>query len=111
MGCEHTFSKPSIAIIDRYMVSKEYGKRWKLPYMQADETTVIVLKDKDHSAELYKGYIWFYNNIEGCIYKYAYLSGEQVKSELDDYQGYVKSDAYAGYNILFGEDSSRLLGT
>ena len=32
MGCEHTFSKPSIAIIDRYIVSKEYGKRWKLTY-------------------------------------------------------------------------------
>ena len=25
-----------------------------------------------------------------------------------NYQGYVQSDAYAGYNILFGEDSNRI---
>ncbi len=80
----------------------------QLPYMQADETPVIVLKDKDHPAGPYKGYMWVYNNTEGCVYKYASRSGEHVKSELDDYQGYVQSDAYAGYNILFGEDSNRI---
>ena len=52
--------------------------------------------------------MWVYNNTKGCIYKYPYCSGEQVKSELDAYQGYVQSDAYAGYNILFGEDNNRI---
>ena len=43
----------------------------QLPHMKVDETTVIVLKNKDHPAWSYKGYMWVYNNTEGCVYKYA----------------------------------------
>ena len=80
----------------------------QLPYIQADETPVVVLKDKDHPAGSHKGYMWVYNNSEGCVYKYGSRAGEHVKSELEDYQGYVQSDAYAGYDILFGKDSHRI---
>ena len=80
----------------------------QLPYIQADETPVTVLKDKDNLAGSHQGYMWVYNNTEGCVYKYGSRAGAHVKSELDDYQGYVQSDAYAGYDILFGKDSHRI---
>ena len=79
-----------------------------LPYIQADETTVTILKDKTKSKGSHKGYMWLYNNNAGCVYRYGSRAGQNVKEQLEDYQGYVQSDAYAGYNILFTPDSNRI---
>ena len=79
-----------------------------LPYLQADETPVTVLKDKDHPAGPHTGYMWAYNNSAGTVFKHASRAGENVWDDLSDYTGYVQSDAYSGYNILFGKDSNRV---
>ena len=43
-----------------------------LPYIQADETPVIVLKDAKKKPEnaSHKGYMWVYCNTAGSIYTY-----------------------------------------
>ena len=73
----------------------------QLPYIQADETPVVVLKDKDHPAGSHKGYMWVYNNSEGCVYKYGSRAGEHVKSELDTKEFQNSSERYLlGYQML-----------
>ena len=52
--------------------------------------------------------MWAYNNSAGTVFKHASRAGENVWDDLSDYTGYVQSDAYSGYNILFGKDSNRV---
>ena len=82
-----------------------------LPYIQADETPVTVLNDKHKKPEKasHKGYMWVYCNTAGSIYTYeSSREGIHPKKELDEFKGYVQTDAYSGYNGVFSKDSGRI---
>ena len=82
-----------------------------LPYIQADETPVKVLNDtkKKPGKASHQGYMWVYNNTTGVIYDYqSSREGVHPEKMLAEFQGYVQSDAYSGYNGLFKLDSNRV---
>ena len=73
-------------------------------YIQADETTVQVLDEKEE-AENSKSYMWVYksggNGPSKIIYKYADTrKGLHAKDFLKGWSGYLQTDAYAGYKKL-----------
>ena len=81
-----------------------------LPYMQADETTVTVINDNQKKADnkSHKGYMWAYNNPAGVVYDYqSTRHGKHPRSMLDEFEGYLQTDAYSGYNDLFKPGSNR----
>jgi len=77
-------------------------------YIQADETTVKVLKGKE-KAQNSKGYMWVYktggNKPSAIVYKYADTrEGENAKEFLMGWcGGYLQSDAYSGYKKIEDE--------
>jgi transposase len=82
-----------------------------LTYIQADETPVTVLNDKHKKPEKasHKGYMWVYCNTAGSIYTYeSSREGIHPKKELDEFESYVQTDAYSGYNGVFAKDSGRI---
>ena len=81
----------------------------ELPYIQSDETKAIVLQEKDKLEGSHNGYMWVFNNPNGCLYEYnSSREGEYVYNKLEEYQGYIQSDAYSGYNCLFMPNSGRI---
>ena len=74
-------------------------------YIQADETTVKVLKGKE-KAQNSKGYMWVYksggNKPSAIVYKYADTrEGAHVQDFLKGWcGGYLQSDAYSGYKTI-----------
>ena len=57
----------------------------------------------------HNGYMWVYNNTAGTIYDYQpNREGINAKNMLDEFKGYVQSDAYGGYNLLFTAESGRI---
>jgi transposase len=74
------------------------------PLIGADETTMQVLKENGRSPTS-TSYMWcFRGGPPGrpvVLYKYApSRSGEVAAGMLKGYQGYVQTDAFAGYNFL-----------
>lgn len=74
------------------------------PLIGADETTMQVLKENGRSPTS-TSYMWcFRGGPPGrpvVLYKYApSRSGEVAAEMLKGYQGYVQTDAFAGYNFL-----------
>ncbi|MCE2594040.1 IS66 family transposase [Motilimonas cestriensis] len=75
------------------------------PVICADETTVQVLREEDRSAER-KSYMWVYRSGEFAaqpvvIYEYQPSRASACAIDfLGDYQGYLLSDGYSGYNRL-----------
>lgn len=77
-------------------------------YIQVDETPVMLLKSKSDNATTHNGFMWVYNNELGCVYRYENSrAGSHPFVQLEDYQGYVQSDGYSGYNCLFAAQSNR----
>ena len=79
----------------------------------ADETKVQVLKEKDRKAET-QSFMWFFSGgppDQRCsIYEYHPTRGGIVAREFfKDYTGYLHCDAYAGYDALFDQPSSKIL--
>jgi transposase len=74
--------------------------------VQADETPVIVRNG--NKAGRKRGYMWIYRSAAGnCLFQLCPGRGnEWPVAMLGNYHGFVQSDAYAGYDILFrhGED-------
>jgi transposase len=74
--------------------------------VQADETPVIIRNG--NKAGRKRGFMWIYRSAEGnCIFELCPGRGsEWPVGMLGDYRGFVQSDAYAGYDVLFrhGED-------
>lgn len=74
--------------------------------VQADETPVIVRNG--NKAGRKRGYMWIYRSAAGnCLFQLCPGRGsEWPVAILGNYHGFVQSDAYAGYDILFrhGED-------
>lgn len=70
-------------------------------YIQADETTVKVLKGKEKGQNS-KGYMWVYktggNKPSAIVYKYTDTrEGENAEDFLNGWRGYLQTDAYGGY--------------
>lgn len=84
------------------------------PLINADETPVQVLKEPGRSNTS-KSYMWVYRGGEpdkpALIYQYhPTRAGKVPLSFLDQYQGYVQTDAYSGYEALGRQDGIELVG-
>lgn len=84
------------------------------PVMHCDETTLQVLKEPDKHAGQ-KSYMWV--RVGGPpaqpirLFHYAdSRRGEVASALLADYQGYLQTDDYAGYNSACSENSITQLG-
>jgi len=84
------------------------------PLINVDETTLQVLKEPGR-RDTSKSYMWLYRggapDKPALVYQYApSRSGQVAEDFIGDYQGYVQSDAFAGYNRLEGKPHIRLMG-
>lgn len=82
--------------------------------INADETTVQVLKEPGRSPTS-KSYMWVFRRgdpeIPVLIYQYhPTRSGDVVREFLRDYQGYVQTDGYSGYDFLDADQKIRHIG-
>jgi transposase len=83
-----------------------YNYLWQLQvrcgYLQVDETTIKVLEsEKKNAAHL--GYYWVYNNPVGNIPIFKYETGRAgafPRHQLKDFEGYLQTDGYGGYDKL-----------
>ena len=69
-------------------------------YLHADETTIKVL-DEIKKGKTHLGYYWVYHNSERKIVLFDYRKGrgrEGPDDILKDYQGYLQTDGYVGYD-------------
>lgn len=70
-------------------------------YVQADETPVQVLNEKDRK-NTQKSYMWVYRKAVGdpiILYEYQQTrQGKHAEHFLMSFEGYLQTDAYAGYN-------------
>ncbi|MEQ9587964.1 MAG: IS66 family transposase [Parvibaculaceae bacterium] len=76
--------------------------------MQMDETPVQVLKEPGKVARS-KSYMWVMKggppDHQGIVYHYDPTRAQGVpKQLLDNYQGYLQTDGYAGYNAILTQD-------
>jgi transposase len=77
-------------------------------YIQADETTLQVLADKEKSKNA-KSYMWVYktggNKPSPILYTYADTrEGINAKDFLKGFKGYLQTDAYSGYKTIQDND-------
>lgn len=95
--CSDEYFSPIVKRLTAELVSRDI--------IHADETTVQVLKEDGKKPES-KSYMWLYrtgNDGKSPIVLYDYRpsrSGENARSFLGDYQGYLQCDGYSGYNKL-----------
>ena len=96
---------PLIERLKSYMLQSDY--------IQADETTLQVLKEKDKKAQQ-KSYIWLrIAKDEYPIVLMHYSSnrtGATAESLFKGFSGYLQTDGYAGYNIVANRDGVTQLG-
>jgi transposase len=84
------------------------------PLINVDETTLQVLKEPGR-RDTSKSYMWLYRGgapeKPALVYQYAVSrSGQVAEDFIGAYQGYVQSDAFAGYDRLEGKPGIRLMG-
>jgi transposase len=96
----------AMKVSDRLKPLLEMLRLWILsgPLINIDETTVQVLNEPGRKPQS-KSYSWVFLGGEpgmpGLYYHYApSRSGKIAEEFLSDYQGYVQTDGYAGYNFL-----------
>lgn len=70
--------------------------------LQADETTIPVLKTEKEKPGSHRGYLWAYAMPRGTIvYDYARgRSGDHPRGFLDGYSGILQVDRYEGYSAI-----------
>ena len=69
-------------------------------HIHVDETPVNILSSshKPKIAGCHKGWMWVYTNHHGVIYEYQpSRSGSHPSAKLEEFEGYVQSDRYGGY--------------
>ena len=74
------------------------------PLINIDETTVQVMKEPNRSNKT-KSYMWIYRGGDpdrpALVYQYHPTRSGVIASEyLKEYEGYVQSDGYAGYDFI-----------
>jgi transposase len=84
------------------------------PLINVDETTLQVLKEPGR-RNTSKSYMWLYRggapDKPALVYQYAASrSGHVAEEFIGDYQGYVQSDAFVGYDRFENKPGIRLLG-
>jgi len=84
-------------------------------YIQADETPVQVLHEKDRTAKQ-KSYMWLFQGGPPkkriILYHYAPTRAATVPDEIlgDGFRGYLQTDGYAGYHAICARDGVTGLG-
>ena len=83
-------------------------------YINIDETTLQVLKEPGREASA-KSYMWIFRrgDPEKPILIYQYhptRSGDVVREFLGDFQGYVQTDGYSGYDFLDHKNGIQHIG-
>ena len=84
-------------------------------YIQADETPVLVLKSKD-AKKRKKAYMWCYrshppNGPSAVYFEYQPTrAGKHAQAFLKDFDGYLQSDMYNGYNFLAKKENVTHVG-
>jgi hypothetical protein len=71
-------------------------------YLMADETTIKVL-DRDKEGAAHLGYYWAYTDPLRRASIFVYEKGRggcYVRTHLDDFEGYLQTDAYAAYDSM-----------
>ncbi len=82
--------------------------------INADETTLQVLQEPGREATT-KSYMWLFRGGEDgkpvIVYQYHETRGSQAaKDFFKDYQGYVQTDGYLGYDFLGNQKGIRHIG-
>ena len=80
-------------------------------YLHADETIIKVL-DHHKKQATHRGYYWVYQCHEQKLVLFDYRTGrggEYPQSILENYQGYLQTDGYGGYEDLAGTPGIILL--
>ena len=86
-----------------HMINYMHKKLLKMKYIQADETTVQVLKEKDIAVST-KSYMWVYKSGRSeekqlILYKYEPTRGHRYASvHLEGYKGILQTDGYQAYD-------------
>jgi len=100
-----TALKPIIELLHQKLLDNEY--------IQADETTLQVLKEKNKQASQ-KSYIWLGVGMDRypIVYMhYAHSRSANIASNLfKGFSGYLQSDGYAGYNSIVAQEDIIQLG-
>jgi len=82
-------------------------------YIQADETTLQVLNEKNKTAKQ-KSYIWLKTSKEKypiVLMHYSSNRNEKTAESLfDGFTGYMQTDGYPGYNIVANKEGVTQLG-
>ena len=83
-------------------------------YINVDETTLQVLQEPGRSPTS-KSYMWVFRRGDPekpvLIYEYhPTRSGDVANAFLRDFQGYVQTDGYSGYNFLDSKEGVRHIG-
>jgi transposase len=83
-------------------------------FINIDETPLQVLQEPGRSPTT-KSYMWVFRRGDPdrtvLLFQYqATRSGDVVRTFLRDFQGYVQTDGYAGYNFLDDEKNIRHIG-
>ena len=71
-------------------------------YLQVDESTIPVL-DSHKKGSTHTGYFWVYHSPPDKVVIFDYQKGRGAKfpeAFLEDFTGYIQTDAYAGYNFI-----------
>ena len=81
----------------------------KTNYLQADETTVKILKPDQ------KGYMWVYQGLDAenrfVVFEFDLTRAAKVPQErLSDFSGLLQTDGYSGYTALGKQDNITHLG-
>jgi len=83
-----------------YEMHKQYAI--KNGYLQVDESTIKV-QDKNKKGTTHQGYMWVYRAPIPEIVYFEYQKGrakEFPEAVLENFEGYLQTDAYAGYNQI-----------
>lgn len=97
--CSDDYFKPIIQHLQRKLLERDV--------VHCDETPVQVLKEEGKKPQT-KSYMWLYrtgNDEKEPIVLYDYQpsrNGDNAVNFLKDFNGYVHSDGYSGYNKLSG---------
>ena len=96
----------AVQVADRLKPLIEMLRLWILsgPLINVDETTVQVLSEPGRKPQS-KSFAWVFRGgiggLPGLYYHYApSRSGKIAEKFLKDYDGYVQTDGYSGYNFL-----------
>ena len=76
-------------------------------YLQADETTLPVLKTRSENPGAHRGYVWAYGVPRGTVvFEYQYGRGaKHPNAFLSSFEGVLQTDRYKAYDELRGREA------